>query len=465
MQRPLGRKPLGTHIACLLIVAMGLLAVSCRSVPPSPPPTPTPMPTPAIQPVLPQAEPAAFVPYPWNELSEHKDDGDLGAFKAALKQSLEWANRQSPTRVFTLQPGVTYTAGDLQKSLQASFESVAAVELNAGQSAQTGQAGQNAQAQPNATVDLPGLLSKHFDLYKSSGKDEGKTLFTGYYVPTVEGSLVANPAYPVPVYGIPNSLVIVSLGEFNETLKGKTIRGRIDGKKLVPFWDRKAIREGRTLERDATPIAWVKDEFDLFVIEIQGSGILVDPTGQRRVIGFAEQNGHSYKPVGRLLLDENKVSKEKMSMQAIRAYVRANPADLGRLVNYNPSFVFFRLLDKNQALGNLNVPLTAGRSVATDQKVFPPALPLFVRLEKPKLEADGTVGSSGEINRLVFNQDTGGAIKGIGRMDFFWGEGPSAEELAGVTKHPGQVFVFVPKQASELRANKALGDNTLSSVH
>lgn len=375
---------------------------------------------------------APFEKRSWSDASRMLDDADTASLRAAARQSLLWAQTQTPARTFSVEGAPTFRVSDLVAALNGFTADL--------------------EANPTSKQLAEDILPRYFELYESPGNSEGKVKSTGYYVPLVEGSLAPAPEYPVPVYAAPKDLVVVQLGEFGESFKGKTLRGRVDGNRLRPYWDRKAIRSEAKLETSAEPIAWVKDEVDLFVIEVQGSGILKDTAGQRHTISYSEQNGHAYKAVGRLLIDENKIPKEKMSMNAIRGYLRAHPAEVRRVLDYNPSFVFFRISDKGEISGNINRPLTPGRSVATDHKVFPPALPLLLSVEKPSLDKDGNVTGSGRINRIVFNQDTGGAIRGPGRVDFYWGDGEEAEAMASIMQHEGRLLALVPKPLGEIKS-------------
>src|SRR5262249_43738876 len=160
---------------------------------------------------------------------------------------------------------------------------------------------------------------------------------------------------------------------------------------------------------------FVRDELDLFTIEIQGSGVLRLPNGERRLIGYADENGRPYRPIGRLLLNEHKMSADRLSMPAIRAYLKEHPTELDHVLAYNQSFVFFHF-SGGEVVGSLGAPLTPQRSLATDQSIVPPGVPLFLSAPRPKREADGTVVSDGAIARLAFNQDTGGAIRGAGHV-------------------------------------------------
>jgi len=157
-----------------------------------------------------------------------------------------------------------------------------------------------------------------------------------------------------------------------------------------------------------------------------------------------EKNGRLYQSIGKLLIDEGQIPREQMSMQALRAWLLANPSEITRVFAYNPSYVFFRMLD-GAPLGSLGRPVTPGRSVATDSKLFPHGALAFISTARPIPGPDGKPEPQ-KLGRFVLNQDTGGAIRGAGRVDVFWGRGPDAEYSAGHMKERGRLFFLVPKR-------------------
>jgi len=357
----------------------------------------------------------------WDQLAGLYDDGDGDSLRSALIVSQRWAEAQTPGRVFHL-GARAYTAHDLAGALT---QWLAALPEGA------------------STTTLLQTLPTYFDLYQTQSED-GKLLVTGYYVPVIEGSLEQTPEYQIPVYAVPDDLISVNLDDFGPDFKVKKVRGRVNGKRLVPYWNRAQIRAGALKKAGVTPLAWVKDELDLFTVEIQGSGILQLPSGEKRVIGYADENGQPYLPIGKLLLDEKKISRDHMSMPAIRNFLVSHPGDVDRVLAYNKSFVFFHFTE-GEIIGNLGAPLTAQRSMAADQRVIPPALPVFLSAPRPALEKNGVVSANGTISRFMFIQDTGGAIRGPGHVDFFWGQGHEAGAMAGITRQQGALFVLIPR--------------------
>lgn len=366
--------------------------------------------------------PEGFTAVSWNDVGVFADDGDFPSFQKALEASLAWANAQPPEKELSFGVGKIPVA-----RVHAALEKL----LGFARSARSADA-------------FSAMLKEHFVPWKAVAPESKRLLVTGYYIPEIEGSLEPSPEHPVPVYGVPTDLVGVSLGDFLPELKGKTIRGRVDQNKLVPYYSRKEIREKNALEGKAPVVAWARSEWDTFVMEVQGSGVLKLASGEEVLLGYASQNGQSYKAVGKLLLDEKKIPKEQMSMQAIGAYLEKNPDELRRVLDSNPSFVFFEA-SQGGARGSLGFALTPERSVAVDMRKFPAAAAALLKTEHPTLDAQGNVVSKGSFARFVVNQDTGGAIRGLARADFFWGQGKSAFEKAGPMQHPGEYYLLLPK--------------------
>jgi membrane-bound lytic murein transglycosylase A len=192
---------------------------------------------------------------------------------------------------------------------------------------------------------------------------------------------------------------------------------------------------------------------DVFFLEVEGSGTLRFPDGREIRVGPAATNGHPYRSIGRLLIDEGRLTEESVSMHAIRSWLAANPSERARVLGHNQSVVFFRRLD-GPPIGSIGVSLTPARSIATDSRLFPAAALAFVRTERPTRLADGQVGWS-PVSRFVLNQDTGGAIRGPGRVDVFWGRGSEAELAASEMKQLGELYFLVPKPVRPVPASPA----------
>jgi len=264
-------------------------------------------------------------------------------------------------------------------------------------------------------------------------------LATGYYVPDLRGSRVPSPAYPWPLYRRPDDLLVIDLREIYPELGNYRLRGRLDAQRVRPYWDRAGI-EGAGRPLAGQELFWVDDPVELFFLQIQGSGRILFEDGSRVMVNYAEQNGHPYRSVSKWLLERGVMAREQMSMQSIKAWARENPAQVNELLNTNPSYVFFRELpgDADSPPGALGVPLTSGRSLAVDPRYTPLGAPVFVATTWPD--------SDRPLYRLMMAQDTGGAIKGPVRADFFWGMGDTAGVQAGRMKQPLRMWVLLPAE-------------------
>ena len=292
-----------------------------------------------------------------------------------------------------------------------------------------------ANVQGNAG-DIRGFLKQQLDVYGLRSADNTPNgLITGYYEPVYPGSLTETKTAHVPVFGVPDDLIIVNLESIYPELKGKRLRGRLEGRVLKPYDDAGSINQQGS---SAKPIAWLTQPMDLQFLQIQGSGRIQLADGRQLRVGYADQNGFPYRPIGRWLVEQGELKKEEVSMGAISAWAKANPQRIPELLASNPSYVFFSTRpDSNEGpRGSLNVPLTAGYSVAVDRKVIPLGSLLWLSTTRP----DGS-----PVVRPVAAQDTGGAIVGEVRADLFWGTGDAAGELAGNMKQQGQIWMLWPK--------------------
>jgi membrane-bound lytic murein transglycosylase A len=276
-----------------------------------------------------------------------------------------------------------------------------------------------------------------YQVINPDGTNQG--LVTGYYEPQLRGSRTATPVYRYPVYGVPDDLLVIDLGELYPDLRNMRLRGRIEGKRVVPYFSRGQI-ENSTAPVNGKELVWVDDAVELFFLQIQGSGRIRLENGDVVRLGYADQNGHPYRSIGRLLSDRGELPLERTSMQGIKAWARQNPDKLQEVLNYNASYVFFRELPANLPgpLGALGVPLTARRSIAIDPRYVPLGAPVFLATTMPN--------SRQLLNQLMLAQDTGGAIRGAVRADFFWGFGDEAGSLAGRMRQNGRMWVLLPNE-------------------
>lgn len=220
---------------------------------------------------------------------------------------------------------------------------------------------------------------------------------------------------------------------------------RMDGKSLIPYYTREEIVDGKTLEGKGLEIAWLRDALDLAILQIQGSGRVLLPHGDTIRVGYSASNGHPYRSIGRYMLDKGYIEHEDLSLQTIRSFVHDHPGMKERILNVNPSYIFFQLLDDEGPLGNIGVPLTPGRSIALDDRLLPKGALVFITCQKPVLGNDGEIVEWAPFSRFLLNQDTGGVIKGTGRADIFWGSDSYAEIAAGHLKHRGDIYFLVQK--------------------
>jgi len=278
-----------------------------------------------------------------------------------------------------------------------------------------------------------------FDPFHVVNADDTRTgLVTGYYEPLLHGSRVRTSVYRYPVYAPPQDLITVDLSEVYPDLKFRRLRGRLVGNKLVPYLERGEISSD-ALPLKGLEIAYVDNAVELFFLEIQGSGQIQLPDGTRLRVGYADQNGHPFRSLAGALIRRGEIKAERASMQGIKEWALRHPAKVKQFMNANPSFVFFKELpgDLSGPIGTLGVPLTAERSIAVDPRVIPLGVPVYLSTTFP--------GTRQEMNRLMVAQDTGGAINGAVRVDFYWGFGDEAGAQAGRMKQQGRMWVLLPK--------------------
>ncbi|MEO5357086.1 MAG: MltA domain-containing protein [Nitrospirae bacterium YQR-1] len=291
-------------------------------------------------------------------------------------------------------------------------------------------------------------IKEHFAVYAATGSDAGGSIFfTGYYLPALKGSKVKTARYRYPLYATPPDRITAELSSFKEHFKGETIVGRVIGTKMLPYYTNGEIMKG-ALEGRGLELFWVDDKVDLFFLQVQGSGIIEFEDGKSVNVGYSGGNGHAYKSIGKLLADEGKIPLSEVTAQAIKKYLREHPEETDRVISYNPSYVFFKE-SKEPAVGAAAMPLVAGRNIAVDKSVFPLGSLVFVSSYKAQFSSDGKTATAVPLMRFALCMDTGGAIKGPGRADFFWGGGKEAEAQAGVMKDHGIMYVIVKKKAGD----------------
>jgi len=281
----------------------------------------------------------------------------------------------------------------------------------------------------------------------TDGADAG--LVTGYYEPLLRGSRYPGPAFPSPLYAPPDDLVVVELADLYPELKGKRVRGRLEGRRVVPYWPRADIDGGKA-NVAGKALVYVTDPVDAFFLQIQGSGRVALAEGGVMRVGYADQNGQPFRSVARVLIDRGELTMGEASMQGIRAWGRKHPEQLPQLLDENPSYVFFREVPPplsgsleaqiDGPIGSLGVPLLGGRTIAVDPRAIPLGAPAFIATTEPL--------SDTPLQRLVMAQDTGGAIRGPIRADFFWGFGDDAGREAGRMRQQGKLWILWPNGAT-----------------
>ncbi|MBV2235428.1 MAG: murein transglycosylase A [Sterolibacterium sp.] len=278
----------------------------------------------------------------------------------------------------------------------------------------------------------------HLQPWQLVNPDGGRSgLITGYYEPLLRASRTRQAAYQQPIYATPADLIEVDLAGLYPELKHMRLRGRLQGNKLLPYWSR-AEWEKQPEQGRSKVLAWADDAIDVFFLQIQGSGQLQLDDGSRIRVNYANQNGHPYRSIGRWLLDQGELKPGQASMQGIRQWVKQHPARAQELLDTNPSYVFFRELPVagEGPPGAMGLALTPERSIAIDPRTTPLGAPVWLATTYPN--------SAQPLTRLMLAQDTGGAIRGPVRADFYWGSGAEAGAQAGKMSQQGQMWVLLP---------------------
>ena len=349
------------------------------------------------------------------------DDLDLDGLAEGISRSLEYFQRIPPDRNFKFGTDL-FSADHIRQSL-ALFRDYILTEPS--------------------PEELQVFIHNNYRVYQSAGRDDfGEVLFTGYYEPHLRGSRYRSAEFGYPIYAKPEDLFTIDLSLFAERFAGEKIVARIEDNKVVPYYDRRQIDDDGILADRADILAFVADPIDVFFLHIQGSGKVYLDDGQVINVHYHTANGRPYRSIGKLLIDDKKISREEMSMQKIREYLQTHPDELEAVLYHNPSYIFFKI-EEEGPLGNINVKLTPGRSLALDYRIFPRGVLVFAETQKPEVTGDGQIAAWGDYHRFMLNQDTGGAIRGAGRADIFWGNGPYAEIAAGHLKHTGSLYFLV----------------------
>ena len=277
----------------------------------------------------------------------------------------------------------------------------------------------------------------NFRVFRLEGADGPRGLITGYYEPELRGSWRRGGPYRYPLYKKPGDLVSVDLGRFSGEWKGRHIAGRVRGRRLEPYDERRRINDGSLAGR-GLELLWLDDPVDAFFLHVQGSGRVRMTDGTLARVGFAGRNGHAYTAIGRVLVEQGELPADGVSLQSIRRWLAANPSRARAVMDANRSYIFFRLIEGEGPIGAQGVALTPGRSLAVDRGKLPLGAPVWLETRDP-------LDRSRPIRRLMIAQDTGGAIRGAVRGDFFWGAGARAEAAAGEMQEPGTFHILLPR--------------------
>ncbi|MFB0508667.1 MAG: murein transglycosylase A [Thermodesulfobacteriota bacterium] len=357
------------------------------------------------------------------DIPSFENDLDKESIRVAINWSIEYFRRLPEDRLFQYGED-QYSAGHLIRSMETfSYLLDKAEDME----------------------ELTDMVRQRFNVYQSVGSDgRGIVLYTGYYEPILEGRLTPDEQYRWPLYRRPEDLVEVDLELFRPKFKGERIVARYDGGRIVPYFSREEIDSHGILSGSQLEIVWLKDPIDVFFLQIQGSGQIILEDGTRLRVNYSASNGRPYRSIGSLLIGREIIEREEMSIPRLREYLRDNPDQREEILNHNESYVFFRVVEEGP-LGNIEVPLTPGRSIATDSRLFPKGGLVYICAEKPVFDDSGAVVEWVPFSRFALNQDTGGTIKGPGRVDLFWGSGEEAGAPAGLMKTEGKLYFLVER--------------------
>ena len=289
-------------------------------------------------------------------------------------------------------------------------------------------------------------LDEDFLLYESKNEKDS-ALLTGYYAPMLKGSLTKSDEFYAPLYPYPQDLITADLKRFPTSNSVRDIAGKIEGKSLVPYYTREEIDNGALKEK---PLLYLSSKVDAFLLEVQGSGI-IEVDGVKRYVGYAGKNGHPYTSIGKVIADEKLMNSDKVNMQTMKEFLEENPKIRDYVLNKNKSYVFFKFNEKEGIFGNIGLSLTAKESVAMDNELLPKGALAFIKTVVPKkIEGQKVVARTERepFEKFVMVQDTGGAIRGGGRVDIYFGEGDEALFYAGQTASKGEVYLLVAKKES-----------------
>lgn len=343
-----------------------------------------------------------------------RDDAPVASLQQAVARSIEYLERLPRDRVLPVLDR-QIAVGELLPLLAAVAETT------------TGGADWSAQ------------LCDRFRLYRADLAQP--LLVTGYYEPQLAASRHRSERFRYPVYRVPDDLVDVDVGQFCPDCRHRVVQGRVQNGNLVPYYSRAEIDAGALADR-GYEIAWLDDPVEAFFLHVQGSAELRFEDGVHMRISYSSSNGRPYTSLGGVLIAEGKMTRDSVSLQALKDYLRAHPDEQAALTARNQRYIFFRTVIAGP-IGSVGVPLTAGRSVAADAGAYPAGGLVFLRIGRRESRPGEAVASL--VSRFALIQDAGTAVTGPSRMDVFWGTGPAAEAVAGDMRNPGELYIVLPR--------------------
>lgn len=362
------------------------------------------------------------------DIPRFSDDLDTGSLSIAVDRSLHYLGKLPDDRIVRFGKDER-TVGDMEDSMK-TFIRLIKKETN--------------------PKKINKILRANFDIYQPPpiGKKKGPVLFTGYYEPLLDGSLEKTEIYKYPIYKKPIDMVTLDLSYFHPKYKGKKLVGRIGHGTFLPYYNREAIDGRDVLAGERLEMVWLSDAVELFFLHIQGSGKIRLRDGRTTMnVNYAASNGRVYRSIGRFLIDKGILPRKNVNLESIKKFLVEHPEKQARVLNYNESYVFFREVEEGP-IGAISEPVTAGRSIATDSALFPKGALAFIETEVPVLDKEGRLKGWKNTSRFVLNQDTGGAIKGTGRVDLFFGSGEEAGRAAGHMKQKGRLYFLIKKSGN-----------------
>jgi len=396
-------------VALTIVAAFGVAAIIVwRSTTPPPPPPPPPE----------LADTRKLSPATYSDLTGWESDDHQAALAAMLRSCGRWQKAPDDTSLM-----IAGTVADWREICEGAEKVIA-------------------DGQRDSTI-ARSFFETWFEPFAVSNNESPEGLFTAYFQIEIAGRQGADGPLQVPLYARPLDLVQVDLGKFRSEFIGRSISGRVDGGRLLPYPERGQIDQG-ALDGQGLELVWVDNPVDAFFLHIQGSGRVKLPDGSVMRVGYDGTNGHPYTTIGGLMIERGLLPPGAASMQGIRRWIGEHPEEGAALMAENARYVFFRLLDGDEPIGAQGAPLTAGRSLAVDRKFLPLGVPLWLDTTAPGING----AAPAPFRRLMVAQDTGSAITGPVRGDIYWGTGPEAGSVAGRMKYPGRYFVLLPKSVA-----------------